>query len=100
LSRLLERYGLDVVISAPLDAEHLIAMDPVECDVLLIDRDASTATQPPDLEYMLARWRGPLLYNDTQAMKADLRQRNYEFGKSLARQIEALADSAGTRTGT
>ena len=100
LSRLLESYGLDVVMSVPLDAEHLIAMDPEELDVLLIDRDASTATLSQDLEYILARWRGPLLYNDTQAMKTDLRQRNYKFGKSLASQIEALADSSGTRTGT
>ena len=100
LARLLDNHGLDVVLASPLEAEHLLALNPEDFDVLLIDRETGTAKRVPDLEFLLARWPGPVLYNDTQAMKTSLRRRNYDFGKSLAREIEALARSSGARTGT
>ena len=84
LTKLLVSHGIDVVTSAPLYEENLAAMDPDEFDVLLIDRDEYATTSSPELGYILAGWRGPLLYNDTQAMKTALRQGNYAFGKDLA----------------
>jgi len=89
-----------VVISVPLDTEHFTAMDPETFDVLLIDQDEDTKIQSPGLLDILAPWRGPLIYNDTQAMKTALRHGDYEFGKSLASRIEALALSSRTKTGT
>ena len=77
-----------------------MALDPAEFDVLLIDRDEYTAAVSPDLGKILAGWSGPLLYNDTQAMKTALRHKKYEFGKTLAKRIEAIADAAGARTDT
>ena len=98
LSKMLENHGIDVVISAPLDLENLTTIDPEKFDVLLIDRDEYTQTYSPDLENILDQWPGPLIYNDTQAMKTALRQRNYEFGKSLAKRIEVIAEASGART--
>ncbi len=100
LTKLLVSHGIDVVVSAPLYEENLAAMDPDEFDVLLIDRDEYATTPSPELGYILAGWRGPLLYNDTQAMKTALRQGNYAFGKDLAAQITALADVSAAKTGT
>ena len=100
LTKLLVNLGIDVVVSAPLYEENLAVMDPDEFDVLLIDRDEYATAPSPELGNILAGWRGPLLYNDTQAMKTALRQGNYAFGKDLAAQITALANVSAAKTGT
>ncbi|MGB5443816.1 MAG: AAA family ATPase [Gammaproteobacteria bacterium] len=97
LSKIMENHGIDVVMSTPLDLEHITTIDPEKFDVLLIDRGEDTRTYSPDLENILDQWPGPLIYNNTEAMKTALRQRNYEFGKSLAKRIEVIAEASGAR---
>ena len=100
LSKILENHGIDVVMSTPLDLENITTIDPEKFDVLLIDRGEDTQTYSPDLENILDQWPGPLIYNNTEAMKTALRQRNYEFGKSLAKRIEVIAEASGARLDT
>jgi type II secretory pathway predicted ATPase ExeA len=99
LSRLLESYGFDVALAAPLEAAQIASLDPYGIDVLLIDREATGAPLPPALEAVLEAWDGPVLYNDAVETAINLRQGNPEFGRLLAEQIHMLAEAAPTPVG-
>jgi len=100
LSRLLESYGFDVVVAAPLEAAHIAALSPASIDVLLIDREESGTTLQAELEALLWSWEGPVLYNSALTTEISLRQGNPEFGRLLANQIDALADAAPAPVGS
>ena len=94
LSRLLESYGFNVVSALPLDAEHLQQLDPAQMDILLIDREEGGSGQQAGVAELLARWDGPVLYNDSTATKISLQKGNPDFGMVLAEQINSLAGSS------
>ena len=99
LSRLLESYGIDVVMAAPLEAEYIASLDPAAIDVLVIDRDESGPALSILLASLLKIWEGPVLYNDARDTENSLRQGNPEFGQQLAKRIHALAEAAATPVG-
>ncbi len=96
LSRLLESYGLDVVTTLPLSAEHLAGLYPEQFDALLVDHTENTEFQSKELSEALAQWHGPILYNDSMATEISLQEANPDFGKVLAHQIKSLAISSKT----
>ncbi|MDB4516169.1 tRNA (adenosine(37)-N6)-threonylcarbamoyltransferase complex ATPase subunit type 1 TsaE [Crocinitomicaceae bacterium] len=93
LSRLLESYGFDVAMTAPLEAEYIASLDPADIDVLVIDREETGTPMSPFLDAVLQSWNGPLLYSDAQATETSLQQGDPEFGRQLAEQIHALAET-------
>ena len=94
LSRLLESYGFNVVSALPLDAAQLEQLDPAQMDILLIDREEGSSAQQAGVAELLARWDGPVLYNDSTATKISLQKGNPDFGMVLAEQINSLAGSS------
>ena len=96
LSRLLESYGFEVVQQISLVASQIYSLDPVQFDVLLVDRPVTGSPLSAHLAEYFARWNGPLLYNDSQATETSLRQANPAFGLALTRQITSLAVSPRT----
>jgi type II secretory pathway predicted ATPase ExeA len=93
LSRLLESYGFEVIAALEPDARKLAEVDTERLDVLLIDRDENDCLQSVRLANALAKWRGPVLYNDSGATEASLQQGDADFGVRLAQRIHALAGS-------
>jgi hypothetical protein len=94
LSRLLESYGFDVVNVLPLDVEHLEQLHPADVDILLVDREENGSPQQAGIAELLARWEGPVLYNDSAATEISLRKGNPDFGMVLAEQINSLAGAS------
>lgn len=93
LSRLLESYGFEVIAALEPDARKLAEVDTSRLDVLLIDRDKNDCLQSIRLANALAKWRGPVLYNDSGATEASLQQGDPDFGARLAQRLHALAGS-------
>ena len=94
LSRLLESYGFNVVSALPLDAKHLEQLHPEQVDILLVDRDEGSSSQQAGVAELLARWEGPVLYNDSTATEISLQKGNPDFGMVLAEQINSLAGAS------
>ena len=94
LSRLLESYGFDVVKASPLGAEEIKALNPVDLNILLIDRAEDGTPLPAEVSNVLANWNGPVLYNDTTATAISLKQEDPNFGRSLADRIHSLAEAS------
>jgi hypothetical protein len=93
---LLESYGFEVVQVVPLLASQVAALDAARFDVLLVDRPETGTPLTAPLAEVFARWRGPLLYNDSRATETSLHQANPDFGDALTRRIMSLADAART----
>jgi len=96
LSRLLASYGFDVVHNIPLIATQVAALDASRFDVMLVDRPETGTPLAPHLAGILAKWQGPLLYNDSTATESSLHRANPDFGRVLSRQLTSLADSIHT----
>ncbi|MEN8206830.1 MAG: tRNA (adenosine(37)-N6)-threonylcarbamoyltransferase complex ATPase subunit type 1 TsaE [Pseudomonadota bacterium] len=94
LSRLLESYGFDVIKASPLGAEEIKALNPVDLNILLIDRAEDCTPLPADVANVLASWDGPVLYNDTTATAISLKQADPNFGQLLADRIHSLAEAS------
>ena len=94
MARLLESYGFDVVKASPLGAEEIKALNPVDLNILLIDRTEDGTPLPAEVARVLASWNGPVLYNDTTATAISLKQEDPNFGQSLADRIRSLAEAS------
>jgi type II secretory pathway predicted ATPase ExeA len=99
LSRVLESHGLEVVSSGPLSLSQLDTINPDEIDVLVININEDNTYVPPPLKKRLAKWPGPVYYNDSTATAVSLHQGDAEFGRLLAEQINALAEDAPAPAG-
>ena len=95
LSRLLESYGLEVTTTVGLNTESLNSLDASRFDVLLIDRAEQGSPRQSGAAALLARWDGPVLYNDAVATEISLQQGNPDFGQSLADRVHSLAKASG-----
>ena len=93
LSRLLESYGFEVVVSLSMDAAQLTGIDLHRADVILVDRDPSVSL-PADISEIISSWNIPVLYNDSSLTTGSLREGNPDFGLQLSGWISSLVDSS------
>ena len=99
LSRLLESHDLEVISSGPLSIDQLDTINPDEIDVLVININEENTYVPPLLKKRLAKWPGPVYYNNSTATAISLRQGDAEFGRLLSERLTALAETAPAHTG-
>ena len=99
LSRLLESHGLEVVSSGPLSIDHLDTIDPGEIDVLVININKDNTYVPAPLKRRLAKWPGPVYYNDSTATAISLHQGDAEFGRLLSERLVELTEDTLERKG-
>ncbi|HFD80160.1 MAG TPA: DUF2075 domain-containing protein [Gammaproteobacteria bacterium] len=92
LSRLLRKFGIEVVIDLPLLASELHKLDPQAIDILLVELDDHQDRLDAALYEILEEWKQPVLFNDSLATEASLSQPNREdYGRKLAEKLYSLA---------
>jgi chemosensory pili system protein ChpB (putative protein-glutamate methylesterase) len=96
LKMLLERNALRVVVAQSCK-EFPRALRPGEVDVLLLDLTGEDNTEEDLLEALLSA-SIPIVLNDSPATRLSAALLNGEWGKTLARKLTALANSARADT--
>ncbi len=95
LSRLLSRFGIEVVDSLPLSAHELHALSPDRIDVLLVELDDNLDHLDEALYEVLENWKRPVLFNDSLATEASLSQPNrMEYGRKLSEKLFSMVPHA------
>lgn len=91
LARLLNRFGIHVVATLPLETGDLRALDSDSIDVLLVELDEDLGRLDDELYTLLEQWQQPVLFNDSLATEASLSRPNrLEYGRKLAGKLYSL----------
>jgi len=95
LSKLLSKFGIQVVAALPLDAASLGALNEKSVDVLLVELDDHLDHLDDAVYELLDTWEKPVLFNDSLATEASLSQPNrLEYGSKLSQKLYSLAPQA------
>ncbi len=95
LSRLLTRFGIEVVATLPLTARDLRALPAGSIDVLLVELDDNMDHLDEALYEILEEWQQPVLFNDNLATEASLSQPDrLDYGRKLSRKLYSLVPQA------
>jgi len=95
LSKLLGKFGIQVVAALPLDAASLSALDEKSVDVLLVELDDHLDHLDDAVYELLDTWEKPVLFNDSLATEASLSQPNrLDYGSKLSQKLCSLAPQA------
>ncbi|MFZ0470161.1 MAG: AAA family ATPase [Thiogranum sp.] len=95
LSKLLSKFGIQVVAALPLDAANLGALNEKSVDVLLVELDDHLDHLDDAVYELLDSWEKPVLFNDSLATEASLSQPNrLEYGSKLSQKLYSLAPQA------
>jgi type II secretory pathway predicted ATPase ExeA len=95
LSRLLSRFGIEVVATLPLSADDLHALPASSIDVLLVELDDNLDHLDGALYEILEEWQQPVLFNDSLATEASLSQPDrLDYGRKLSQKLYSLVPQA------
>ena len=95
LSRLLTRFGIEVVATLPLTARDLRALPAGNIDVLLVELDDNMDHLDEALYEILEEWKQPVLFNDNLVTEASLSQPDrLDYGRKLSRKLYSLVPQA------
>ena len=91
LSRLLTRFGIEVVATLPLTARDLRALPASSIDVLLVELDDNMDHLDDALYEILEEWEQPVLFNDNLVTEASLSQPDrLDYGRKLSQKLYSL----------
>ncbi|NHZ69805.1 MAG: AAA family ATPase [Thermotogales bacterium] len=95
LSRLLTRFGIEVVTTLPLTARDLHTLPAASIDVLLVELDDNLDHLDEALYEILEEWQQPVLFNDSLATEASLSQPDrLDYGRKLSQKLFSLVPHA------
>ena len=95
LSRLLTRFGIEVVATLPLTARDLRALPASSIDVLLVELDDNMDHLDDALYEILEEWEQPVLFNDNLVTEASLSQPDrLDYGRKLRQKLYSLVPQA------
>jgi len=95
LSRLLTRFGIEVVTTLPLTARDLHTLPASSIDVLLVELDDNMDRLDEALYEILEEWQQPVLFNDSLATEASLSQPDrLDYGRKLSQKLYSLVPQA------
>ena len=95
LSRLLTRFGIEVVATLPLTARDLRALPASSIDVLLVELDDNMDHLDDALYEILEEWEQPVLFNDNLVTEASLSQPDrLDYGRKLSQKLYSLVPQA------
>jgi len=95
LSRLLARFGIEVVTTLPFSAHALHALPASSIDVLLVELDDNLDRLDEALYEILEEWEQPVLFNDSLATEASLSQPDrLDYGRKLSQKLYSLVPQA------
>jgi hypothetical protein len=95
LSKLLSKFGIEVVAAVPLTATDLRVLEEKTLDMLLVELDDHLDRLGESTYELLESWEKPVLFNDSLATEASLSQPNrLEYGRKLSEKLFSLLPQA------
>jgi len=95
LSKLLNKFGIQVIAAVPLNAKELRALDEKSLDILLVELDDHLDNLDEAVYELFENWEKPVLFNDSLATEASLSQPNrLDYGRKLSQKLYSLVPQA------
>jgi len=95
LSKLLSKFGIEVVAAVPLATTDLGLLEEKTLDILLVELDDHLDHLDDSMYELLESWEKPVLFNDSLATEASLSQPNrLEYGRKLSEKLFSLLPQA------